>query len=175
MAIRHVERRHQVLLAAMRPTDPRYTILPGPAGVDAAQAWVISGWGVLDPLLRYNLAKQAGKQDLVHHHNTFWLTEEAHAEAAPPTMLKRGEKCALPPALVFGGDRDEWVPVELMRSFVADYNKAGGHAELQLYEGADHGFMTGKPNAPYAARALDRMKEFVQAHDPVGRIPSSAS
>ena len=43
---------HQVLLAAMRPTDPRYTILPGPAGVDAAQAWVISGWGVLDPLLR---------------------------------------------------------------------------------------------------------------------------
>ena len=31
-------------------------------------------------LLRYNLAKQAGKQDLVHHHDTFWLTEEAHAE-----------------------------------------------------------------------------------------------
>jgi acetyl esterase/lipase len=155
---------HQVLLAAMRPTDPRYTILPGPAGVDATQAWVISGWGVLDPLLRYNLAKQAGKQDLVHHHDTFWLTEEAHAEAAPPTMLKRGDKCALPPALVFGGDRDEWVPVELMRSFVADYNKAGGHAELQLYEGADHGFMTGKPDAPYAARALDRMKAFIRQH-----------
>jgi acetyl esterase/lipase len=159
---------HQVLLAAMRPTDPRYTILPGPAGVDATQAWVISGWGVLDPLLRYNLAKQAGKKDLVHHHDTFWLTEEAHAEAAPPTMLKRGEKCALPPALVFGGDKDEWVPVELMRSFVADYNKAGGHAELQLYEGADHGFMTGKPNAPYAG-ARTRPDEGIrpQAHDRV--------
>ena len=154
---------HQVLLAAMRPTDPRYTTLPGPAGVDATQAWVISGWGVLDPLLRYNLAKQAGKEDLVHHHDTFWLTEEAHAEAAPPTMLKRGEKCALPPALVFGGDKDEWVPVELMRSFVADYNKAGGHAELQLYEGADHGFMTGKPDAPYARPALDRMKAFMRS------------
>jgi dienelactone hydrolase len=35
---------------------------------------------------------------------------------------------------------------------------------LQLYEGADHGFMTGKPNAPYAARALDQMKEFVRQH-----------
>jgi acetyl esterase/lipase len=68
---------HQVLLAAMRPNDPRYTTLPGPAGVDATLAWVISGWGVLDPLLRYNLAKQAGKKDLVHHHDTFWLTEEA--------------------------------------------------------------------------------------------------
>jgi len=35
---------------------------------------------------------------------------------------------------------------------------------LQLYEGADHGFMTGKPDAKYAARALDRMKEFVRKH-----------
>ena len=47
---------------------------------------------------------------------------------------------------------------------IYNYNKAGGHAELQLYEGADHGFMTGKPNAPYAARALERMKEFVRKH-----------
>jgi len=157
---------HQALLAAMRPNDPRYAALPlaDAPNVDARVGFVISGWGVLDPLLRYNLAKKAGKQDLVHHHDTFWLTEEAHAEAAPPTMLKRGEKCALPPALVFGGDRDEWVPVELMRSFVADYNKAGGQAELQLYEGADHQFMTGKPDAPYAAAALDRMKAFVRQH-----------
>jgi acetyl esterase len=155
---------HQVLLAAMRPDDPRYAALPLAEApqIDARVGFVISGWGVLDPLLRYNLAKQAGKKDLVHHHDTFWLTEEAHAEAAPPTMLKRGEKCALPPALVFGGDKDEWVPVELMRSFVADYNKAGGHAELQLYEGADHQFMTGKPDAPYAARALERMKAFIR-------------
>ena len=85
-------------------------------------------------------------------------------EAAPPTMLKRGEKCALPPALVFGGDKDEWVPIETMRSFVADYNKAGGEVELELYDGADHGFMTGKPNAPYAAPAIDRMKEFIRKH-----------
>ena len=82
----------------------------------------------------------------------------------PPRMLERGEKVHLPPALVFGGDRDEWVPVELMRKFAADYRKAGGEAELQLYEGANHGFMTGKPDAPYAARALDRMKAFIRKH-----------
>jgi acetyl esterase/lipase len=155
---------HQVLLAAMRPTDPRYTVLPGPAGVDARQAWVISGWGVLDPLLRYNLAKAAGNTELVRLHDSFWLTEEAHAEASPPLMLKRGERCDLPPALVFGGDRDEWVPVELMRSFVEDYRKAGGICELQLYEGANHGFMTGKPDAPYAAKAIERMKDFIRRH-----------
>jgi len=38
---------HQVLLAAMRALNPIYSALPGPAGVDAKQAWVISGWGVL--------------------------------------------------------------------------------------------------------------------------------
>ena len=97
-------------------------------------------------------------------HDTFWLTEAAHEDASPPAMLKRGEKCELPPALVFGGDKDEWVPVELMRSFVADYNKAGGQAELQLYEGANHGFMTGKPDAPYAAPAIERMKQFIRKH-----------
>lgn len=155
---------HQVLLAAMRPTDPRYTVLAGPAGVDATQAWVVSGWGVLDPLLRYNLAKKAGNAELVRLHDTFWVTEAAHAEAAPPLMLRRGEACALPPALVFGGDKDEWVPVELMRSFAEDYRKAGGECELQLYEGANHGFMTGKPDAPYARPALERMIGFIKKH-----------
>ena len=155
---------HQVLLAAMRALNSTYSALSGPAGVDAKQAWVISGWGVLDPLLRYNLAKKAGNKELVHLHDTFWLTEAAHEDASPPAMLKRGEKCELPPALVFGGDEDEWVPVELMRSFVADYNKAGGNAELHLYEGANHGFMTGKPDAPYAAPAIERMKQFIRKY-----------
>lgn len=155
---------HQVLLAAMRPDHPQYAALPGPAGVDARQAWVISGWGVLDPLLRYNLAKQAGNAELVKNHDVFWGSEAAMADAAPPLMLERGEKCALPPALVFGGDSDEWVPVELMKSFVANYRKAGGECELQLYEGANHGFMTGKPDAPYAARAIERMRAFIRNH-----------
>src|SRR5438876_9452473 len=42
---------HQVLLAAMRPEDPRYAALwlsDAPA-IDAKPAFVISGWGVLDP------------------------------------------------------------------------------------------------------------------------------
>ena len=62
-----------------------------------------------------------------------------------------------------GGIPDPQI-VELMRSFVADYNKAGGNAELQLYEGANHGFMTGKPDAPYAALAIERMKQFIRKH-----------
>jgi acetyl esterase len=157
---------HQVLLAAMRPEDPRYSALwlaDAPA-IDAEFAFVISGWGVLDPLLRYELAKKAGNAELLENHHQFWGDEAAMAEASPPRILERGEPVALPPALVFGGDQDEWVPVELMEKFVADYQKAGGEAELQLYEGANHGFMTGKPEAPYAARAIERMRHFIRKH-----------
>jgi acetyl esterase len=154
---------HQVLLAAMRPEDPRYSELwlaDAPA-LDARLAFVISGWGVLDPLLRYELAKKAGNAELLENHHQFWGDEAAMAEASPPRMLERGEKVELPPTLIFGGDKDEWVPVEVMKKFVADYQKAGGAAELQLYEGANHGFMTGKPDAPYAARAIERMIGFI--------------
>jgi acetyl esterase/lipase len=157
---------HQALLAAMRPDDPRYSALSlaGAPQTDARLAFVISGWGVLDPLRRYELARQAGNAELLENHHHYWGGEAAMAEANPPRMLERGEKVALPPALVFGGDHDEWVPVEIMKKFVADYQKAGGEAELQLYPGANHGFMTGKPEAPYARPALDLMKAFIRKH-----------
>jgi acetyl esterase len=157
---------HQVLLAAMRPDDPRYCALPLPEApeIDARQSWVISGWGVLDPLLRYHLAKQAGNKDLVENHHAFWGTEAAMSEGSIPAILDRGEKVHLPPALLFGGDADEWVPTEVTHRTLAGWKKAGGEIDVQFYDGANHGFMTGKPDAPYAARALDRMKAFVRKH-----------
>jgi acetyl esterase/lipase len=157
---------HQALLAAMRPGDPRYAALPLPEApsVDARVAFAISGWGVLDPLLRYHLAKQAGNDELIGNHHAFWGDEATMSEGNLPAILDRGEKVVLPPALVFGGDSDEWVPVETMRRLVEGWKKAGGEVELQLYPGANHGFMTGKPNAPYAAPAIERMKAFIRKH-----------
>lgn len=157
---------HQVLLAAMRPDDPRYAALPLPEAprTDARVAFVISGWGVLDPLLRYHLAKQAGHSELIENHHAFWGDEAAMSEGSPPAILDRGEKVVLPPALVFGGDSDEWVPVETMRRLTEGWRKAGGEVELQLYPGQKHGFMTGKPEAPYAGPALARMKAFIRRH-----------
>jgi len=155
---------HQVLLAAMRPADPRYAALPlsEAPDVDARVAFVISGWGVLDPLLRYHLAKKAGNSELVENHHAFWRDEATMSEGSPPAILDRGEKVFVPPALVFGGDADEWVPVETMRRLVDGWKKAGGEVELELYRGANHGFMTGKPNAPYARSAIERMRAFIR-------------
>ena len=155
---------HQVLLAAMRPEDRRYRALPLAAApeIDARPAFVISGWGVLDPLLRYRLAREAGNAELLANHHQYWGTEAAMSEGSPPAILEHGEPVYLAPALIFGGDRDEWVPVEVMRRFAALYEKAGGDIELELYPGANHGFMTGKPDAPYAARAIERIKGFIR-------------
>ncbi len=157
---------HQVLLAAMRPDDPRYAALPLAEApqIDARQAFVISGWGVLDPLLRYHLAKRVGNSELMENHHAFWGTEEVMSEGSIPAILDRGEKVFLPPALVFGGDSDEWVPLETMQRTVNGWKKAGGEVELQRYPGQGHGFMTGKPDAPYARPAIERMKAFIRKH-----------
>src|SRR5580693_6267052 len=70
---------HQVLLAAMRPEDPRYRALPLAEApeVDARLAFVISGWGVLDPLLRYHVAKEVANKELVSNHDSYWGSEAA--------------------------------------------------------------------------------------------------
>jgi acetyl esterase len=157
---------HQVLLAAMRPKDPRYRALPLAEApeVDARLAFVISGWGVLDPLLRYHIAKEVGNKELVGNHDAFWGSEAAMSDGSPPAILERGETVHLPPALVFQGDADEWVPTEVARRLAEGWRKAGGELELVLYPGQKHGFITGKPDAPYAPKVLAAMQAFIRKH-----------
>ena len=58
---------HLTLLAAMRPHDPRYAVLPfGEAQqVDATLAYAISCMGVIDPYARYLNAKNDGNEGMV--------------------------------------------------------------------------------------------------------------
>ena len=154
---------HLALLAAMRPEDPRYRALPLDEApeMDARLAFVISAWGVLDPVLRYRLAREAANAEMVGNHDAFWGGEAAMSDGSPPAILARGETVRLPPALIFQGDADEWVPAETARAFAETWRGAGGAAELVLYPGARHGFMTGKPDAPYAGQAIAAMRDFI--------------
>jgi acetyl esterase len=161
---------HQVLLAALRPNDARYRALklagaPGSdLGLDATLAFVISGWGVLDPLARYRLAQQLGKTELVKNHDAFWGSEAAMSEGSPPLILERGEPVALPPAFVFQGTEDEWTSSEQAERFAALYREAGGAMELALFDGERHTFVNEHPTAPNSIKAVDMMTAFIRKY-----------
>lgn len=155
---------HQVLLAAMRPEDPRYRALPlaEAPDMDARMAFAVSGWGVLYPLVRYKLAKEQGKSDLVKSHETFFGDDAGQLEATPTLILERGEKVWLPPAMVFQGTKDEWTTVELAERLAAGWRKAGGTMELELAEGEKHTFVNDHPFAPNSVKTIEKVKAFMK-------------
>jgi acetyl esterase len=157
---------HQILLAAIRPDDPRYRALPlaEAPDMDAKLAFVVSGWGVLFPLERYKLAKAKGNDDLAKDHDRFFGGEDAQIEATPALIIERGEKVYLPPALVFQGTKDQWTTVELAERFAADYRKAGGNIDLLLLDGARHTFLNEHPFDPNSVKALNTMIAFIKQH-----------
>ncbi|MGO9059305.1 MAG: alpha/beta hydrolase [Candidatus Binataceae bacterium] len=167
---------HQVMLTGMRPRDPRYCAIALPAGassVDAGVRCVVMLWPVIDPLARYHFAKQlkeSGKpypelvDTLVRLHDKYWITEEAMAEGNPALALQRGERVALPPTLYIQGADDFVHPRVDLDLFVANYRKAGGHLELELYDGMAEGFIIRKRSSDAAANANRRIAEFVHQY-----------
>ena len=164
---------HQAMLLGMRPRDPRYAALPLPAGapaVDASVRCVVPCWPVIDPLARYRYAKKlkaGGKPypelaDLVLPlHDKYWQTEEAMAEGNPVLALERGERVELPPVLYIQGTNDKAHPRVDLDRFVAQYRKAGGQVQLELFEGEAEGFVIRNPASLASARAVEKIIEFV--------------
>ena len=161
---------HQAMLLAMRPFDPRYSALPGPAGQDATVRCVIMTSPVIDPLGRYHYAKKlkAGgppypplADEVIPCHDAYWGTEAAMDEGAPATALEKGEKVELPPVLYLQGTEDIAHPRPNLDRFVAAYRKAGGVVDLEMFDGEGQGFIMRKVGSPASNRALERINEFV--------------
>jgi acetyl esterase/lipase len=157
---------HQILLAAIRPDDPRYRALPlaEAPDMDAKLAFVVSGWGVLFPLERYKLAKAKGDDALAKGHDTFFGSEAVQIEATPALIIERGEKVFLPPALVFQGTADQWTTVELAQRLATDYRNAGGTIDLLLLEGARHTFLNEHPFDANSLKAMAAMIAFIKKY-----------
>jgi acetyl esterase len=139
---------HLAMLAAMRPRDPRYMAIPGPAGVDASVQCVGMLWPVINPLSRYHHAR--GLRDsatpgewvgrIPERQETYWKTEAAMGEGSPVLILERGEKVSSPPALYVQGrpndgphdyrDLDSVFDGNEPERFVARYREAGGEIDL---------------------------------------------
>jgi acetyl esterase/lipase len=161
---------HQGMLTALRPKDPRYAALPlaeHPA-LDATLRCVVMCWPVVNPLGRYQYAQKhvaEGTLKKASHwiacHDRYWGTPAAMEEASPVLLLERGEKTPLPPVLYIQGTADIAHPRADTDRFVANYRKAGGRVELNLYEGKDQNFTNREPGSPETADAIAKIIAFV--------------
>jgi acetyl esterase/lipase len=164
---------HQAMLLAMRPFDPRYGALPPPPGAPAADATVrcvIMTSPVIDPLGRYQYAKQLQARgqpypplvdEVLPCHDAYWQSEAAMAEGSPVRALERGEAVRLPPVLYLQGSDDLAHPRAHLDRFVAAYRQAGGRVDLELFDGEGQGFIMRKAGSPASDRALEMIVEFV--------------
>jgi acetyl esterase/lipase len=171
---------HQAALTAMRPRDSRYAALPLAGGgeltatgrqeVDATVRCAILLWPVIDPLGRYRYAKELQKAGpgsiadrVLPSHDDYWKTEAAMEEGNPVMALERGEKTEMPPMLYLQATKDQAHPRPHLDRFVAEYRKAGGSLELELYEADGSGFAR-KGDTPAGAKSQARIIEFVHKH-----------
>ena len=161
---------HQVMLVAMRPSDPRYASLPLEASPDlsASLDYVIMCWPVIDPLSRYEQAL-AGRinpingtpESIAAEHIAYFGNEATMREANPHLILERGESVQLPPVLIVQGAADEQLAPFMIEKFVHAYSDAGGVIELALYPGEPHSFMRTHPDAANSRLAIEAIKSFI--------------
>jgi len=154
---------HMMLLAMMRPHDPRYAALAGPAQ-DASLRFGIVCWPVADPLTRYRVMKDRGNDRLVAAHHQFWPSEADMEEGSPQHILDRGEKVVTPPALIMQGTVDNNLTDDMASRLAASYRKAGGSIDLHIFPNQPHAFIPNAPTAPDSVRALGLIRDFVHAH-----------
>jgi len=166
----------QAAIVAMRPKDARYAAIagkPGMEGFDASVRCVVLCWPVIDPLGRYEYAKQkiaAGDakqaKEWITAHDQYWADEAEMSEGSPTRALERGEKAVMPPVLYVQGTADPAHPRPNLERFVAAYRKAGGKLDLQWYEGMSQAFLSEEPTHPNSLAAIEKIIEFVHREIP---------
>ena len=131
---------------------------PCPAGcrLDATVRCVVLCWPVIDPLGRYQYAKQNREpatlkkqaDELGHCHDQYWAGEAAMAEGNPTLRARARRESADAAGALPAGHRRPAHPVPNRDRFVASYRKAGGRVELHLFEGMSQAFITDDPTSP---------------------------
>lgn len=171
---------HLAMLAAMRPDDARYCVLPldaesagdaaDNADVDASVRCVGMQWPVINPLSRYRHAlreRAAGADwvgDIPENHDRYWGDEAAMEEGNPLLALERGEAVRTLPAMWIQGrpdivhdyrDTDTGQKVNEPERFAAAYRAAGGEIDLRYVD---------KEDASTAEAAFEPLARFFHAH-----------
>ncbi len=156
---------HQVLLAAVKPDDPRYGALPLPgAKTDARVAFAIACWPIADPLDRYRMAQREGKTNLVANHNAYWGSEAAMQDGSPQRIVESGQHSALPPIMIVHGTEDGNVKHTASERYAATYRKAGSTADVHIYQGQPHAFIGENVGHPDSVDAIGKIAAFIRRH-----------
>jgi acetyl esterase len=156
---------HQLMLCALRPSDPRYAALAlsGASGIDATLRFAIACWSVLDPLTRYHNAKRNQQQNLLAGHAGYWNNDEAAmADGNPQLILERDEHTSLPPLLIVQGTKDDNLTPDMADRFAQAYRAAGGDVTLREFEGQQHAFVTRAPDGPDSQAAIRVMIDYIK-------------
>jgi acetyl esterase len=154
---------HQVVLSALRPRHPAYSVLPLPnyPELDARLAYVIAGWPVIDPLYRFRFAKEFNREEHIKAHIAYWITEDAMAEGSPQTIVEQNEPADLPPILMLLKANDRNHPLPMQERFIASYRKRGGEIEAHTFDGLPEHRVVPSPSQPDTMRLIDTITEFI--------------
>jgi acetyl esterase len=160
---------HLVLLNAIRPSDPRYAVLPvmGVSGDSVRPDYIIAVYPISDPSARRAYAQQVGNDAPVKATDVYFSPAGSIEDGNPQRILDRHEPVKLPPMLLLQGSadangvvKDTNVSPEIQERFAASYRAAGGNIELVLLPGAPHNFVnTAGPNLD---RAVGLIKTFIE-------------
>jgi acetyl esterase/lipase len=156
---------HQLLLSALKPTDPRYAALPlvEAPEEDASLPYLVLCWPISDPLARYRMVKEKGRTPLIQSHDAYWNSEAEMAEGNPQRIVESGEAASLPPAILLQGTGDDNVTPDMADRFVAAWRAKGGSIALHLFDGQPHTFVMRDPASDASRRATELARDFVLA------------
>jgi acetyl esterase len=153
---------HQLLLAALKPGDPRYAALPEASGEDARLPYLVLCWPISDPLARYRMVREKGNNRLVEAHDAYWASEAEMEEGNPQLILERGEaETPLPPAIVVQGTADDNVTPDMADRFATAYRARGGTLDLHKFAGQPHTFIPRDPASDASRQAVEKLRDFV--------------
>lgn len=154
----------QMGLVALHPNGPDWNSAePSYGRADATLDFFIACWPILDPLARYRMAQETGKERLVAAHDAYFPSEDDMTAGNPYLLLERGDATHLPPMLIVQGTEDANVSHSWQDRFADLYRTKGGEAEMRKFPGQPHTFVTAEPEAEASKDAIREIREFVLA------------
>jgi acetyl esterase len=156
---------HQVLVAGLRPSDPRYVAADAPSGVDAGLAYVICsgcGYDLVTTMVEQGPIEPR-EHDMFRLYDYFGGVKGVRLES-PQHILDSAEAIARPAILLVqaGGDVLPGFTNDKAAQFARTYVERGGNVELVIFPGAPHIFIN--PGLVERSEAMDRGLAAVRSY-----------